>query len=193
MITINKPVLFFSIFSLFFINCSDKPYETEVKMFLLEYSTGQKYCEGNYLVYSKDENSFKKRDGIWKFYDLNGQPMRIEEYDLNDRVSYKEFNENGKVGMSQVWNSTTHILSRYYFNGNLKYEEITTFVKEDEYAENYDGQSQHYETKTEYITIKEYHLNGQLKLIEKREDGYTQGYVKIFDEKGNLVLKFEAE
>jgi hypothetical protein len=186
-------VIFISLICVLFHSCSDNPYKKETEAYVLKYNNGQKYCEGNFIIYSNDEKSFKKRDGIWKFYELNGEPMRIEEYDLDELISYKEFNENGKVGISEVWTSTSHKYSKYYFNGNLKYEEITTLVSEEDFAENYDGQTQHYETETEYIIIKEYHLNGQIKLIDKRQDGSSQDKVKIYDDKGNLVLVFEGE
>ncbi|PQJ32668.1 hypothetical protein BST92_12335 [Nonlabens arenilitoris] len=167
-------------------SCSDSNYKQETQNYVLEYNTGQKYCEGNFIIYSNNEKTFRKRDGIWKFYELNGEPMRIEEYNLDDLISYKEFNENGKVGMSQIWTSTSHNYSKYYYNGNLKYEEITTLISEDEYAENYEGQTLHYETEIEHITIKEYHLNGQLKLIDKRHDGYSEEKIKFMTIKETL-------
>lgn len=120
MISTTKRIIFLILVCVFSYSCSDNSFEKKSETYILKYNNGQKYCEGNFIIYSNEKKSIRKRDGIWKYYELDGKPMRIEEYDLNDLVSYKEFNENGKVAMSQVWSPTSHNLTYYYFNGNIK-------------------------------------------------------------------------
>lgn len=178
---------------LFLSSCSDKEYqEMDSEVFQLNYSNGQKYCEGTNRVYSNGEKSYKVKDGIWRFYDLEGNPDKIKEYNYDELISYKEFNELGKVIVSEIITDNAHTLFRYYGNGNLKFEKITKLEIEEDYAENDQGQSYYYDTEYSYTTIKEYHKNGQLKTLRKKEDDFSIGTVKVWDDKGNLVIEHET-
>lgn len=170
---------------LLFYSCFDSDYkESEPEKYVLSYLNGNKYCEGTYLVYRKGEKTRKYKNGIWKFYTLEGNPEKIEEYDFDNLISYKEFNENGKIVVSKIISDKTTIFSRFYENGNIKYESVIEYEVEEDSEIDEDG-THYYETEYSYKTIKKYYENGQLKSLENDEE-----ITKIWDNFGNLILEF---
>ena len=178
-------ILIILLISFFLSSCFGSDYKkSEPENFRLNYINGNKYCEGTYLVYTKGEKIRKYKDGIWKFYTLDGNPDKIEEYDFDDLKSYKEFNEMGKIIVSKIISDKTTTFSRFYENGNIKFESITEFETEEDSETDEDG-THYYETEYSYKTIKTYHKNGQLKSLQNIE-----GITKIWDNLGNLILEY---
>lgn len=163
-------------------NSADK--KSELEKFQLNYINGNKYCEGTYLVYTIKGKVTKYKNGIWKYYSLDGNPEKIEEYDFDNLKGFKEFNENGIINVSKIISDKTTIFSRFYENGNIKYESITEYETEKDSDSDENG-THHYETEYSYETIKTFHKNGQLKSLQN-----PNGTIKIWDNLGNLILEY---
>ena len=178
-------VIVISFICLLFSCCFSPNYKkSELEKYTLNYKNGNKYCEGTYLVYKKGEKTKKYKNGIWKFYTIEGNPEKIEEYDFDDLINYKEFNEKGKIIVSKIISDKTTTFSRFYENGNIKYESVTEYETDEDYEVDEDG-THYYNTEYSYKTIKTYHKNGQLKSLRNDE-----GITKIWDNLGNLILEF---
>jgi len=152
---------------------------------LLHYNNGEKFCEGLHRVYEKGNSERKNRKGIWKFYYLDGKPETIYEYDkFGDLKSYKNYDENGNLLISQINFENTITYLAFYEDGNIKYESITSIETEGDEEEKYE---------TYYETIKEYFINGQLKSQKETVDDELQGKANQWDINGNLVLEYEYD
>lgn len=169
-------------------SCSDSELKEKPReKILLFYKNGNKFCEGEHWVYTLGSKERKFRTGIWRFYFSNGNIESIHEYDSEgELINFKKYGENGKLKESDNYSETAENLSEFYENGNLKNETITTI--EIEKDENTDD-----EYKTYYSAFKEYYENGQLKSYKIYINDVLEGYARIWDSDGNLIIKYEYE
>lgn len=150
---------------------------------LLYYNNGEKFCEGLHRVYKKGNSERKNRKGIWKFYHLNGKPITIYEYDeFGSLKTYKNYDENGNLLLSQMNVGKTITYLEFYEDGNIMSENITVIETEKDEEEEY---------KAYYTTLKEYFKNGQLKSQKETIDRVLQGKASQWDIDGNLVIEYE--
>ncbi len=142
--------------------------------YLLEYENGKKFCEGVYLVYDDGD---KTKVGQWKYYFPNGDLKSLVEYDEENFLGYKYYNEGGVLTESFSKKERLELFSEFYDNGNLKNEIVITIDE--------DG----IETEIQ----KEYYSNGQLMTLKEFEDGIQIKKEKVWNKFGTLVLELDYQ
>lgn len=172
--------------TVFMSSCFGSDYiESEPEIFILNYNNGNKFCEGNYSIYKKGDKVRIYKDGVWKYYSFDGKLEVIKEYDYDELKNYKKYNSLGKIESSKIIADRTTTYTKYYDNGNIKYESITEYETEIDSETDEDG-THYYETEHSYKTIKNYYRNGQLNSLQKDD-----GTIKFWDDKGSLVLEYD--
>jgi antitoxin component YwqK of YwqJK toxin-antitoxin module len=102
-----------------------------------------------------------------------------QEYDeQGELISYNFYSDSGVLALSGSTKEKQSFETEFYDNGKLKTETVSETSKEAD-------------SEVEVSNIREYYQDGHLWRESRKEDGVLDGVMKVWDKKGNLVLRVQ--